>query len=734
MQLTRYALSIALSIVFLLHVVDVLPLHYLATLERQSYDARQRLTVPDRFHSQVVIVDIDEPSLSAIGRWPWSRSVLADLVDTLFQDYRIQAIGFDMVFAEKDEDEGVKLLRRMVTGPLRDNRAFLRAYQNAVDEIQRDERFGRSLNSRNTVLGFVMGTHTQKGMLPDPVAQLKRQREQQIPFISTKGYLANLDILQQSARSAGFIDNPLIDDDGVFRRALLLQDHRGALYESLALALSRLALGSPKLELMVRSNSTSDDLLLAQIKLGKNSIKVDAQTGVFIPYKGKRNSFPYLSAVGILDKTIPFDSLREKIVLLGTSAAGLHDLHPTPLDAAVPGVEIHANIVQGILDGTLKHQPAYATVLEFLMLLVLGLSLTWLLPRISPTRGLIFLVILLFAIVSSNLLLWSSYQLVLPLASPLLLILLLFTVHMTYGLFIETRKKQRLNELFGHYVPPELVEQISLNMRDIKLDGEIREMTVLFSDVRDFTALSEGLEPEELTQLINSFLTPMTAIIHHHRGTIDKYMGDAVMAFWGAPLQDSRHAWHALCAAIQMVQRLNELSAEFRARGWPELHIGIGINTGTMNVGNKGSEFRVDYTVLGDAVNLASRLEDLTKFYGVDIIVGENTYAAVNEFFDFLELDRVKVKGREATVAIYQPLGLADALSDSERADQECFQLALEHFRESDWDQAEQRLVALNEAHPERRLYRIYLDRIRHYRESPPPANWDGSFSHTSSL
>jgi adenylate cyclase len=255
-------------------------------------------------------------------------------------------------------------------------------------------------------------------------------------------------------------------------------------------------------------------------------------------------------------------------------------------------------------------------------------------------------------------------------------------------------------------------------------------MSVLFSDVRNFTTISEGMDPKELTQLINGFLTPITEVIQQQRGTIDKYMGDAVMAFWGAPLADSQHALHALTAAMNMIQRINQLKTEFEAHGWPEIKIGVGINTGEMNVGNKGSEFRVDYTVLGDAVNLASRLEALTRVYGVDIIVGENTRHAVAEFV-FRELDRVKVKGKDNPVTIYEPLGLLETVDESVCVELRQFHLGLKHYRARRWDDAEREILALSQASPQIMIYQIYLKRIVQFRQQPPPPDWDGSFTYT---
>jgi adenylate cyclase len=304
-------------------------------------------------------------------------------------------------------------------------------------------------------------------------------------------------------------------------------------------------------------------------------------------------------------------------------------------------------------------------------------------------------------------------------------------LHMTYGFFIESRGKRQLANLFGHYIPPELVDEMSESPEEYSLDGENREMTVLFSDVRGFTAISEGMDPKQLTQLMNALLTPMTRVIHKNRGTIDKYMGDAIMSFWGAPLVDSEHARHALYAAMEMMDELKIMQEDFRQRGWPEVNIGIGLNTGNMNVGNMGSEFRMAYTVLGDAVNLGSRLEGLTKNYGVNIIVSETTRAEIPEFL-FRELDLVRVKGKNEPVAIFEPVGHKNDVEKAITSELRAYKKALLNFRAQSWDKAEVDFFNLNREHPERLLYQVYMDRITVYRNEPPGDNWDGVFTHTT--
>jgi adenylate cyclase len=306
------------------------------------------------------------------------------------------------------------------------------------------------------------------------------------------------------------------------------------------------------------------------------------------------------------------------------------------------------------------------------------------------------------------------------------MILLLFALNMSYGFFVESRAKRQITGRFGQYVPPELVDEMSQNPDKFSMEGESREMSVLFSDVRGFTTISEGLDPRQLSQLMNEFLTPLTRVIYRHRGTIDKYMGDCIMAFWGAPLADPHHARNAVLAGLEMQAAMDALQPQFRARGWPELHVGVGVNSGRMSVGNMGSDVRVAYTVMGGAVNLASRLEGLTKQYGVSMIVGEATRAACPDIV-FRELDRVLPKGTTEPVAIFAPIGPSASVDKSVHDELALWNKALKQYRAQEWDLAELQLLSLQRMHPSTALYGTFLQRIGHLRKNPPGAGWDGT-------
>ena len=716
----RHILSLALTSVFLLHVTDILQIPLLDSLEQKAYDARVNLRLPDYDHNDVVIIDIDETSLEALGQWPWSREVIAAIVDNLFDHYGINTLGFDIVFAEPDK------------GALEHNARILQDNAARPNATPRDTLFANSLRNRKTVLGFVFGSGTRKGGLPDSALSLSPAAVDSISILMADGFTANLEPLQTSAHSGGFFDNPLIDDDGVDRRVPLLQLYDNRLYESLALAVARASLGGADLELIIKAGAGDTGRnFLEWLKIDDLIIPVDAQASILIPYRGPQRSFPYVPAIDVLTKSVTTGELERKIVLLGTTAPGLFDLHTTPVGAAFPGVEIHANIIQGILDQSVLHQPAYMVAIEFVLIVVLGVILALLGPRLPPAWNVVFTTVLVLLLLAADHTLWSQLLLVIPIASPVLFVLLMYVLHMSYGFLIEARRKRRLARLLEQYVPPVMVDELSDQAGNIRLDGEVREMSVLFSDIQNFTRISESMEPEELNRLLNTVLSPVTEEIQQHHGTIDKYMGDAVMAFWGAPVEDPDHALHAVTTAMTMTQRIKDLNPVIEAEGWPEIRVGVGISSGDMSVGNKGSRFRVDYTVVGDAVNLGSRLEALTRVYGVDIVVGENTVAAISGI-RFRELDRVRVKGKTEPVVIYEPLGTIEDIDEPTRSSLQQFSRALEYYRDCRWEEAKRLLNDLAEVDPDRRLYRLYLERIAQLQEQPPPDDWDGTFTHTS--
>jgi adenylate cyclase len=427
----------------------------------------------------------------------------------------------------------------------------------------------------------------------------------------------------------------------------------------------------------------------------------------------------------VIRGTLPADELRDKIIIVGTSAQGLLDLRATPVREDFPGVEVHANLISGFLDQSIMHKPAEILAISVLTILALGIPFAILLPRLSPIIATVATLVTLALLVAVNLYVWRSHVLVLNIAAPLVMLGVLYLLNMAWGFFMETRSRRLMSGLFGTYVPKELVDEMSKNPGEYSMRGESREMTVLFSDVRDFTSISEGLSAAGLTDMMNAYLTEMTQVIQQTRGTIDKYIGDAIMAFWGAPLNDAEHATHGLEAALLMQKRIRGLDAEFVKRGWPALNIGVGLNCGSMNVGDMGSKFRRAYTVMGDAVNLGSRLEGLTKEYGVGILVSENIVKAAQGFV-YREVDKVAVKGRTEGVQIYEPLGKVGEVDESLVEEVYLFEKVLGHYRAQRFEEAERLLAELASASPNTKLYKLFRERIFQYRYNPPGPGWNG--------
>ncbi len=724
--LPRIVVSLLITLLLVLASQGSVRLGLLDRLEAWAYDARLLLTMPHTVDPRVVIVNIDEKSLKEVGRWPWGRDKLAELTTRLFEQYSVAAVGFDVVFAEPDTSSGLPALEKLAATRLKGNPGFATVLKNARPLLDFDGQFAESLRKGPVVLGYYFTPYAgTSGVLPKPAFAPGAMAGQDADFISNQGYGGNLPALQANAASGGFF-NMLADFDGVTRRMSMLQKYQGADYEALSLATLRTAFGST-LNYQRVADAGSHYTHLELVADGLR-VPVDNQATAYVPYRAYPG-YRYYSAADILAQRIPAAELENTIVLVGTTAPGLLDLRVTPVARSYPGVEIHANLISGILDDTIRYAPAYAHDLTLAVLSVFGVLLALILPRLTPLRGAALSLTLAALVVAGNYWAWQ-HKLVFPLATPLVLILGLMLLNMAWGFFAETRARRQITGLFGQYVPPELVDEMSQDPSRFNMRSESKELSILFSDVRGFTTISESLTPQQLSDLLNEFLGAMTQVIHHRMGTIDKYMGDCIMAFWGAPMDNPNHARDAVLAGMEMQAALTELNKTFVAKGWPELHVGVGINTGRVSVGNMGSKFRIAYTVMGDVVNLASRLEGITKFYMAPVVVGENTRAALPDM-EFIELDLVRVKGKELPVAIFQPLGLQGQVDVATLAAAQRFASTLAAYRAQRWDEAEAILSALQNERASK-LYTLYLERLAHLRDNPPGADWDGVWIYES--
>lgn len=735
---SRIAVTLVPLVFAVLHAVGVLPIGFLQRLDDIIYDARLRTTMPRTLDDRIVIVDIDEKSLAEVGRWPWGRNRLAELVDKLFDSQKVALLGFDVVFAEADDSSGLKRLRQLAQTELRDQPGFAERIGQLQTALDYDAMFAKSLQGRPVVMGYYFTSDREgrtSGVLPAPVMQKADLKGRPIAFTSWNGYGSNIEQLAKTAPMAGFF-NPVVDGDGVVRSVPLIAEFKGQYYESLGLAMFRLLAGLPRVEpgfpqeRFLSRNYQGLESIVLRLQDKIRPIPVDGRVATLVPFRGEGGpsgkSFRYVSAADVLSGALPALALKDKIILVGTTAPGLLDLRVTPVGETYPGVETHANIIGGLIDGKTLVKPDYAMGYEVLVLVLSGLIVAFALPLLSAPKAVLVSAGVIAAVIGLNFWLYTAVGLVLPLASAVVMALTAFALNMSYGYFVESRSKRELANLFGTYVPPELVDEMVKDPDSYSMKATSKELTVMFCDMRGFTKMSEHMEPTRLQELLNGVFSRLTDVIRHNRGTIDKYMGDCVMAFWGAPVDTPNHANLAVKTAREMAQAVHSINEEHRKGGIPEIGIGIGLNTGSMCVGDMGSDIRRSYTVIGDAVNLGSRLEGLSKIYGVEIVVSEVTKKMAGDFL-WQELDRVRVKGKEQAVAIFHPAAIAEQGSGDIATELKTWNAFLKAYRSQDWDQCEMLLLNLQRMNPQKYLYKLYGERVASMKLLPFDPGWDGA-------
>jgi adenylate cyclase len=736
----RWALGLCLTAVAVLQVSGDLRIDAIERMDTFFSGLRMRLVKPV-LDPKIVIVDIDEKSIAEVGHFPWNRKIVAQLVTQLTTHYEVAAAGFDIVFPEADNTSGYDVLDHLAETDMKNVAGFRGKVDALKESLDYDGLLASALQDQPVVLGYNIADDQRKGKLPNPFFSTETLNGRTVPAFGSNGYLANLERLQDAAATGG-IFTAITDADGILRRSALLMRIGDGYYPTLSLATAAVALQAraitPSFSTNVAEMSDAErahgglEKLLMFVGQEKVPLVIpvgENLTGA-IEFRGtggpKGGAFTYVSAADVLAGRVKKEVMAGRIILVGTTAPGLLDLRPTPVNNEYPGVEVHANLIKSILDERFKVRPDYADGIEGVQVVLAGLLLSIALAVMSPLRSIVLAALVAGGVFGLNYWAYTDMDWVLKMAMTLVLIACVFVLNVAWGYFFEVRKGQALVSRFGEYVAPELVAEMAENPEKYNMDGESRELTVLFVDVRGFTTISEGLTPKQLREYINLYLTAMSEDIRDsHRGTLDKYIGDAVMAFWGAPVAFADHASRAVATSLLMQASAHRLNDDFIARGWPPLKIGIGLNTGLMHVGDMGSKIRRAYTVMGDAVNLGSRLEGITKVYGVGITVGEATRAAAPEFA-YRELDLVKVKGKHEPVAIFEPIGLEQELGEAERHELERWHQALAAVRAQQWEQADALIAELRAASPQRGLYQLYTERIAHYRAHPPGEGWDG--------
>ncbi len=785
LKLTGFKVGVILTVLIL--ALYLTNFKFLELIELKALDLRfvQRGTIePD---SPVIIIGIDDKSVKRIGRWPWPRSYLANLVDLMTQA-EAKVVGFDITFAEPDNNSELQLIndidsQRKQWGIKSDELdKYIVAKKKLADN---DLKFADALRRNGrSILGYFFHTESSEKRLdkatkeamtknyeliaPSKLSAIfyTSEEAQKFDFIDFKAADVNIRKISEATRGFGYF-NVFPDIDGTVRWSPLVLKYQGELFPPLYLQVLREYLrkeGEDEENIVIKVN----ELGVYEVRLYDYTIPTDRYGRVLINYRGPAYTFKYHSFVDVINGEVPKEEFKDKMVIVGANSVGIYDLRVTPFSSVYPGVETHANIIDNILNRELLISPDWAKGVDFLTILLFGLLVAIIIPKHKASKSAPIIILTLASYVVLNYLIFVYARIVLNIVYPTFTIVTSSLFLYTYRFATEEREKRMIKGAFSHYVNESVVNEMLKSPDKLQLGGEKKELTVLFSDIRGFTTISESLSPSELVQLLNEYLSEMTKIVFKHEGTLDKYMGDAIMAIYGAPLDITDHPLKACKTAVEMMRVLWKMQKEWERRGTPHVDIGIGINTGGMSVGNMGSNVRFDYTVMGDSVNLGSRLEGINKQYGTNIIVSEFTYAYIKDEMICRQLDRVRVKGKKEPVKIYQLLGdtrfvdkgandrrvaankskakafghrrFSDKnLQDMRKEDKlhlqdfaAAFERALFKYFVMEFNESLEMFKAIEQEYPEDRTTKIFLKRVQGYIDTPPPPDWDGVFVMTT--
>lgn len=711
-----------LAALVLLRIADPSPLQELRT---RTFDLYQVLRPRLPTQKPVVIVDIDEKSMRSLGQWPWPRTRIADLIGRL-TELGAAVIGFDIIFPEPD-----RLSPGLAADTFRGLDETTRAKLHSLPS--NDAVLADALRKSHVVLGesgLPAVVPSSAPPLPIGIATFGDPK----PFLlKYPGLLRNIPVLEQAAGGRGLF-SIRTERDGIVRRVPLVMQVQGTILPSLTVEMLRVATGAGAI--LIRASPAGID----SVAIPGFTVPTDRNGQLWIHFAPHDPSL-YVSAVDLLRGRVAKSAIDGKLVLVGTSAVGLLDVKTTPIDPVMPGVEVHAQVLDSMLSGGVLAAPDYATGLELVAAIAVGIAIIALAPILGPLVLLAFGALLAVVLVGASWYFFTREQLLIDFTYPLLSSALIYLTLVFANYVSEQSQRRRIRSAFSQYLSPTLVEQLAQSPEKLVLGGEERKMTIMFSDVRGFTTISEiyRKDPRGLTSLMNRFLTPLTNAIIGHKGTIDKYMGDAIMAFWNAPIDDAAHQVNACAAALDMLDRIDTLNRERRqeasesGQAFIAIEVGIGINTGPCVVGNMGSDLRFDYSVLGDSVNLASRLEGQCKTYGLPIVVGAATAEAAKDQFALIEIDFITVKGKKEPEVVYAVLGRDDMrTSDRFQRLSALTQRLLSCYRGRDWVSALAAIVEARTCDGEGRLatlFDLYAGRIQAFQASPPPDEWDGVYA-----
>ncbi|MBI2891291.1 MAG: CHASE2 domain-containing protein [Nitrospirae bacterium] len=733
LKLTGFRVSFIITLLIL--VAYVLQVPFLERLELLTYDARLAQRKKIDVGNEAVLATIDEKALEELGRWPWPRNRMGQVIEKL-NELGSKVIGIDAIFAERDSS--FKILEEFM--PYFSGNPIL---VQKVREADRDLALAETLkHQKNVVLGYVFDFEARDDpevlrqqleiMSPAQIQTVTRQPDSPLDAgPEALSVIPNLDMFSKNANYFGHFNMDNDPQDGTLRWYPLVVRAQDEYYPALGLQLAAVVLDA-SLGVELDSQGIKYVHLFKKGTLEKlRTIPVDANGRMLLNYVGRGRTFEHIGLADVVAGRVDRKKFEGAAVLIGATAQGLWDLRVTPLDEKFPGTEVHATVISNILHNDYVRRPRWYRLMDMGVIVFTGLVLGNILQRVSAVWGFLGLFVIGLAYYFVNLQVFVRQGVWISMAYPMGSMAIVFLGVTVYRYVSEEREKKKIKGAFQSYLDPAVVAQVTENPDMLKLGGERIEMTVLFSDVRSFTTISEKLTPESLVKLLNTYLSPMTDLVFKHQGTLDKYMGDAIMAFFGAPIHYPDHAEKACDTALEMMSKLVEMQPQLEAEGFPRLDIGIGLNSGPMSVGNMGSNTRFNYTVMGDAVNLGSRLEGTNKEYGTHIIISEFTQARVDGKYITRELDFARVKGKKEPIKIYELVARKDGADPAKLGYIEEFNKGLNLYRKREFDRAIEAFNNVLKMKPDDRCSSIYIERAHELKQSPPPEGWDGVYVFT---
>ncbi len=736
-------LSIVLVLALFLFGIPILDV-----VELKTYDLRFRSRGVKAPHPDIVAAVLDEKSLDQEGRWPWPRAKIGRIIDILNRD-GAKVIAFDIGFIEPDENNNLLLIER-IERELEtlgiENPEFRRFIEGQRREADNDLILAENMKraGAKSILGYFF--YMRKAFLEYDLDQNNIERRLQTiadsrypliiysrddmpfePFNTAYAPAPNLPLLHDAADGSGYFNMEPDPQDGIVRTMPIMYKCGEEVYAPLSVQAAWHYLDRPQMIIRVA------DYGIQGLQIGGLRVPTDEMGYMRINYLGPEKTFPHYPMSDILREEFKRGTFKDKIVIVGASAIGLGDIRNTPFSSTgeYPGLEIHATVIDNILQGDHISKPKWATILDVMAIVVLGLLTGFVIPRLSAVKAIAAAVVLLVLYFLGNQALFVKSGLWVNLVYPLITVVLAYTSLTVYHYLTEERERKKIRGAFSYYVSNSVVNEMLKDPDKLKLGGEKKDLSVLFSDIRSFTSISEGMTPEDLVHLLNEYLTVMTDIVFKYDGTLDKYIGDALMAVYGAPLDQPDHPKRACASALDMMEGLKALNEKWIKEGKTPLDIGIGINTGPMMVGNMGSDQRFDYTVMGDAVNLGSRLEGANKSYKTHILISDSTYERVKDDFVCMELDHVRVKGKKQPVGIFELISRKDLpVRDMEAI--AGFHKGLELYKAQDWDRAIEVFEGINAMDHTLYAARLYIERCNELKKAPPGPDWDGVFTMTT--